>query len=46
MHLLPRDPLAEKLLAWAAPLAGGRDLVSGLIVLVIAGAVLLASVLS
>ena len=43
---LPPDPLAEALFAWAAPVAGGRDLVCGLIVVVIGSAVLLASVLS
>jgi hypothetical protein len=43
---LPPDPLAENLFAWAAPLTHDRDLVSGLVVLFVAGAALLASVLS
>ena len=43
---LPPDPLAEALFAWAAPVAGGRDLICGLIVLVIGGALLAGSVLS
>jgi hypothetical protein len=45
-HLLPAGPLGENLFAWMTPLAGERGLVSGVIVLIAAGAVLLASVLS